>query len=262
MDLATIIGLLGALGLFFWSLYSGSGGELGGFWDVPSMILVVGGAFGITLLSVRLDSFLGTFKVILKAFFVQPQKPGETIKKLVKLAETARREGLLSLQNAVPSLGDPFLVSGIQMVVDGNAADTVKDVLDAELEWLEQRHAEGKAVLEQLGKYAPAMGMIGTLVGLVLMLQNMDDPSKIGPGMAIALLTTMYGAVLANMVFLPLADKLQNKHDQEMMMRSIMQAGIMSLQAGDNPRVLEMKLSVFLAPHDRAAADEPAKAGA
>ncbi len=173
------------------------------------------------------------------------------IQELVKLADVARREGILSLQNTISEMKDTFLQNGLQMVVDGTEGDTVKQVLEFELEAIEQRHQEGKGVLDLFGKYAPAFGMIGTLVGLVVMLKNMDDPSKIGPGMAIALLTTMYGAVLANVICLPLADKLNAKHDEEMLSLEIAKAGIMGLQAGDNPRVLEMKLAVFLSPKQR-----------
>lgn len=256
MDLATVIGLAASLGLFFWSMYSGAGGFAGlsGFWDTPSIIMVVMGGLFVALTGVRMQRFVGLLRTIRHALFTSATDATEVIKKLVKLAETARREGLLALQSAVGSLGDPFLSNGIQMVVDGNSAETIKDMLDAELEWLDQRHSEARGVLELYGKYTPAMGMIGTLVGLVLMLANMDDVSKIGPGMAVALLTTLYGAVIANMICLPLADKLRLRHEQEMYVRSIMQTGILALQAGDNPRVLEMKLQAFLPPAMRAAA--------
>jgi chemotaxis protein MotA len=254
MDIASIIGLIAAMSLFFWSLYSGSSGDLGAFWDTPSAILVFGGTFGIVLMCVRLERFLAVFKVMMQVFLVRKKDPAEVIKQLVKLSETARREGLLALQTAVESLPDPFLQNGIQMVVDGNTAETISEVLDADIDWLSQRHDEGKGVFDLCGKYGPAMGMIGTLVGLVAMLKNMDDPSKLGPSMAIALLTTLYGAIIANVIALPFVDKLTDRHDNEMLVRSIMKAGILGLQAGDNPRVLEMKLAVFLSPGHRAAA--------
>jgi chemotaxis protein MotA len=253
MDLATIIGLLVALCLFGWALVSGVGDDsvVDVFFDTPSVILVVGGSTFITLLSCRLERFLSLAKIVKNAFFLRGTKPHELIGQLVKLSDVARREGILSLQNTVTELRDPFLANGLQMVVDGTDADTIKSVLEMEMDALEQRHSEGKGVLDLMGKYAPAFGMMGTLVGLVLMLKNMDDVSKIGPGMAIALLTTLYGALISNVFCLPLADKLSAKHDEEMLIMDIAKAGILGLQAGDNPRILEMKLAVFLSPKMR-----------
>ena len=252
MDLGTIIGLFAAFGLLMWSLYSGSGGDIfGTFLDPAAFVMVVCGSTFIVLLSCRMDRFLAMAKITMNAFFNRGRPPEVLIRELVKLADVARREGILSLQNTISEMQDTFLQNGLQMVVDGTEGDTVKQVLEFELEAIEQRHQEGKGVLDLFGKYAPAFGMIGTLVGLVVMLKNMDDPSKIGPGMAIALLTTMYGAVMANVICLPLADKLNAKHDEEMLSLEIAKAGIMGLQAGDNPRVLEMKLAVFLSPKQR-----------
>ena len=252
MDLGTIIGLFAAFGLLMWSLYSGSGGDIfGTFLDPAAFVMVVCGSTFIVLLSCRMDRFLAMAKITMNAFFNRGRPPEVLIQELVKLADVARREGILSLQNTISEMKDRFLQNGLQMVVDGTEGDTVKQVLEFELEAIEQRHQEGKGVLDLFGKYAPAFGMIGTLVGLVVMLKNMDDPSKIGPGMAIALLTTMYGAVMANVICLPLADKLNAKHDEEMLSLEIAKAGIMGLQAGDNPRVLEMKLAVFLSPKQR-----------
>ncbi|MCZ6815149.1 MAG: MotA/TolQ/ExbB proton channel family protein [Planctomycetota bacterium] len=252
MDLGTIIGLFAAFGLLMWSLYSGSGGDIfGTFLDPAAFVMVVCGSTFIVLLSCRVDRFLAMAKITMNAFFNRGRPPEVLIQELVKLADVARREGILSLQNTISEMKDTFLQNGLQMVVDGTEGDTVKQVLEFELEAIEKRHEEGKGVLDLFGKYAPAFGMIGTLVGLVVMLKNMDDPSKIGPGMAIALLTTMYGAVMANVICLPLADKLNAKHDEEMLSLEIAKAGIMGLQAGDNPRVLEMKLAVFLSPKQR-----------
>ncbi|MFH1418827.1 MAG: MotA/TolQ/ExbB proton channel family protein [Planctomycetota bacterium] len=261
MDLGTIIGLIAAIGLFAWSMISGSGGEvMDTFFDAPSAILVVGGSAFITLLSCRLDRFLALAKITKNAFFNRSTKPTELITQLVSLSDVARREGILSLQNTIAEMKDPFLSNGLQMVVDGTDAETIKQVLDLEVEALEQRHGEGKGVLDLGGKYAPAFGMMGTLVGLVIMLKNMEDPSKIGAGMAVALLTTLYGAVIANVFCLPLADKLTAKHDEEMLALEIAKAGILGLQAGDNPRILEMKLAVFLSPKQRALLAQAEKA--
>lgn len=252
MDLATVIGLVAAVGLFTWSLVSSSGGDVvGTYFDLPSTIMVIGGSTFVTLLACRMDRFLALARICKIAFFSRSQKTHELIGQFIRLADTARREGVLALQNVIQQLPNPILANGLQMVVDGTDADTIKQVMEMEADAIDQRHAEGKAILDQLAKYAPAMGMIGTLVGLVVMLKNMEDVSKIGPGMAIALLTTLYGAIIANLICLPFADKLSVRHDEEMQNLEIIRAGILGLQAGDNPRLLEMKLSVFLSPKMR-----------
>jgi chemotaxis protein MotA len=246
LDLATTIGTLAALGMFIWALWSGSGGALNTFWDSPSAILVIGGAVFVTLAANLLDRFLALGRILKNAFLAKKVSITHAIKEIVALSETARRDGILSLESAVKDMDDEFLANGIRLVVDGTDADDIEKILTAELEAIDERHAQGKAVLELLGKYAPAFGMIGTLVGLVCMLKNMEDVSKIGPGMAVALLTTLYGAVLANVLFLPMADKLSTRNDQEILLRTVMIKGLLSLQAGDNPRVTQAKLAVYL----------------
>lgn len=252
MDLATLIGFIASVSLFGWALVSGSGGNVSGFWDTPSIVIVIGGGLSTTLLSVRLERFLSFAHILKNAFFMKLQPTELLIKTLVGLAETARREGILALQSQVEQIKDPFLANGLQMIVDGTDAATVQTLLQYEMDAIDMRHSEGKQVIDLLGKYGPAYGMIGTLIGLVIMLQNMDDPKAIGPGMAVAILTTLYGAITANMVCLPLADKLNVRHSHEMMGLTIAQAGILGIQAGDNPRVLEMKLAAFLEPKQRA----------
>ena len=179
----------------------------------------------------------------------------------MRYAEVARRDGILALENVSDEISDPFLVSGIQMAVDGTDPVLVEQMLIGELDALAERHEKGKALLDTLGKYAPAFGMIGTLVGLVIMLQNMDDPSKIGPGMAIALITTLYGSLIANLVALPLSDKLSVRSAEEMLLKSIIIRGIMAIQSGDNPRIVEQKLKTFL-PHRLRKGDTDQKAAA
>lgn len=253
MDLGTILGLVVAFCLLGYTLVVGADGAFADtFVDVPSLVLVFGGGIFVTMASCRLKSFLSFAKIVKNAFFNRSGNPAELIRQIVQLADVARREGILSLQNTIAEIPDPFLANGLQMVVDGTDADTVRQVLDMELEALDLRHSEGKNLPDVLGKYAPAFGMIGTLIGLVVMLKNMDDVSKIGPGMAIALLTTMYGAAIANLFALPMVDKLSAKHEEEMLYLEIGKAGILGLQAGDNPRMLEMKLAVFLSPKLRA----------
>ena len=246
MDLATVIGLLAAGGMLLWALWSGSGGELVVFWDTGSAVLVLGGSLFVVMATQALDKFLSLFSIMKRSVLIKRQSPSHTIEQIVRLGELARREGVLSLENALGDVDDEFLANGIRLVVDGTAAAEIEQILEAELDSMDQRHAQGKGILDLFGKYAPSMGMIGTLIGLVAMLKNMSDPSQIGAGMAIALLTTMYGAILANMVFLPLADKLSYRHEEEMLLRTVMMKGILSLQTGDNPRVTQAKLAVFL----------------
>ena len=257
MDIATIVGLLAAVGMFFWSVWSGSGGKIGAYWDTPSITLVVGGAIFTVLMTQALDKFLSFFSIAKRVFLVKPQSISKTIEKIVELGELARREGVLSLENALGEVEDPFLANGLRLVIDGTAASEIEQILGAELEAMEQRHSQGKGVIDMFGKYAPAFGMIGTLLGLVAMLMNMDDPKKIGPGMAVAILTTLYGAVIANMFCLPMADKLSYRNEEEMLLRTVMVKGILSLQAGDNPRVTLAKLAVYLPIKRRDAIEGP-----
>ncbi len=246
MDIATWIGFLAAFAMFVWSLYTGSGGEIAVYWDTASVILVVGGSIFTVLTTQAMERYFAFFSIVKRSFFTKRLTPGRVIEQIVQLGEQARREGVLSLENRLDQLEDDFLANGLRMVVDGTNAEEIEKILTAELEALDQRHGQGKGILDLFAKYAPAFGMIGTLMGLVAMLLNMDDPKKIGPGMAVAILTTLYGAVIANMICLPLGDKLSYRHDEEMLLRTIMLKGILALQAGDNPRMIQAKLAVYL----------------
>lgn len=251
MDLATLIGQLAAIGMLLWALWVSTGGNLFVYWDMPSAVLVIGGAIFVTMSSVMLGQFLSIFKVIKKTVFAKETPLVDLVKLIVDLGEMARRDGILSLENVAKDIQDPFLANGVRLVVDGTDAADIDSIMNAELEAADARHAKGKQVLDLFAKYAPAFGMIGTLVGLVAMLKNMDDPKKIGPGMAVALLTTLYGAILANMWFLPLADKLNLRNEYELMSQTIIIKGLLALHAGDNPRVIMAKLSVYLPPKER-----------
>lgn len=244
MDIATVIGLVSGCALVLWAILTNS--DLSAFIDPPSFAIVIGGALSVALVSFPLKHFLGIAKVVKNCFFTKARDPKEVIKDLVSYAEVARRDGILALENVTADIKDPFLVSGIQMAVDGSDPDLIENVMVNDLETIEARHAEGKALFDNIGKYAPAFGMIGTLVGLVIMLQNMSDPSKIGPAMAVALLTTLYGALAANLFALPMADKLALRSRQEILLKMIIIKGVMSIQSGDNPRIVEQKLKTFL----------------
>lgn len=259
MDIATIIGLISGISLILWAIVSKT--SLGVFIDVGSMAIVGGGSAAAVLIAFPLKNVLGLAKVLKKTLFAKTPSPISMINDLVRYAEVARRDGILALENVSDEASDPFLVGGIQMAVDGTDPALVEQMLIGELDALAERHEQGKALLDTLGKYAPAFGMIGTLVGLVIMLQAMDDPSKIGPGMAIALLTTLYGSMIANLVALPLSDKLSLRSGEEMLLKSIIVRGIMAIQSGDNPRIVEQKLKTFL-PHRLRSGDAGEKAAA
>ncbi|MFQ5413620.1 MAG: motility protein A [Phycisphaerae bacterium] len=244
MDIATVIGLVVGATLILIAILGKS--DIGAFSDAGSVMIVVGGAASAAMISFPIRNIFGVAKIVKNCFFAKPRDPNELIADMVKFAEVARRDGILSLESLTSEIDDPFIVSGIQMAVDGTDPDLIETILMSDLEAIEQRHADGKALFDNIGKYAPAFGMIGTLIGLVIMLQNMDDPSKIGPAMAVALLTTLYGALLANLMALPLADKLGLRSREELMLKMIVIKGIMAIQSGDNPRIVEQKLKTFL----------------
>lgn len=244
MDFGSIIGLVAGAALVLWSILMAS--DIGPFIDYPSLVMVIGGSICAALMSFPMGNVLAVAKVLKKAFFTKSRDPRELIGELVKFAEVARRDGILALENHTAKINDPFIVSGIQMAVDGTDPSLIEAILMSDIEAIESRHSEGKALLDNIGKFAPAFGMIGTLVGLVIMLKNMSDPSSIGPAMAIALLTTLYGAMTSNMFALPLAEKLGRRSKEEVFLKMIVVKGVMSIQSGDNPRIVEQKLKTFL----------------
>ncbi len=260
MDLATIIGLvLGVLVVLGAVLLGGSPAM---FIDPVSIVVVGIGTIAAVFTAFPLKNIVGLVPVMLKTLDNKFPDVNELIAQLVGFAEIARRDGILSLENHMEDVNDPFIVQGIQMAVDGTDPELIEQIMDADLENLMDRHSVSKKILDAAGRFAPAFGMIGTLIGLVAMLANMEDPSSIGAGMATALLTTLYGAIIANVIFLPLADKLALKSDQEVLVKSVVIRGVMSIQAGDNPRVVEQKLLTFLPPKLRVTAEEAAAAAA
>ena len=247
MDIGTVAGIGITVAALVIAVLWG-GGSIMGLVDVPSIFIVIVGMTGAIVASFPLARVTKVHKVILRAIFDKPQNPIETIQDLVRYAEVARREGILSLENLVEEMKDPFIVRGVKMAVDGTDPELIQQIMDTELEALMDRHAQGKQLLDTIGKYAPAFGMIGTLMGLIAMLSNMDDPSAIGPGMAVALITTLYGALIANVVAGPIADKLAARDGEEVLVKTIIVAGVMAIQSGDNPRVVEAKLRTYLPP--------------
>jgi chemotaxis protein MotA len=212
------------------------------------MMMVFGGAIAVTLVGFPLKQVLNIFGILKKPFFSKPVRPAELIEQIVHLAETARKEGLLALESKSKEIQDPFVMLGIQLSVDGTRSEVVEEIMRNEVAALEGRHREAKKILELMGRCGPAFGMIATLLGLILMLGNLDSPDTIGPSMAVALIGTLYGAVMANLVCIPLGEKLSYLNHEEMLMKQIVIKGILSIQAGDNPRVVRQKLDTFLPP--------------
>ncbi|TWT43190.1 motility protein A [Botrimarina hoheduenensis] len=252
MDIATVVGVVVAIALILASIVVG-GGSFVAFIDAPSMMVVIGGAIAATLISFPLPNFLGIFGVSMKVVFWKLDSVPELIKQIVNLAETARKDGLLALESRVSEVENDFIKLGIQMAIDGTRPEVMEDILRTEIDAVATRHRDGKALLDCMGRFAPAFGMIGTLMGLIIMLGDMSDPSKIGAGMAVALLTTLYGAIASNVVFLPFAEKLGYTNKQELLAMDIVLRGIMAIQAGENPRVIEQKLYTFVPPKARVA---------
>lgn len=247
MDLATIIGILVAFGLVIAAL----GGDGFLFLDFSSLLIVVGGTIGAVLVTHPLESVLGVARIIRKTFMSKADDPAALIAQFVDYATRVRREGILSLEADLKNIPDDFLRKGLQLTVDGLDPQLIQEIMETEISCLEERHLKGAEILLTFGTLAPGMGMIGTIIGLVLMLKRMNDPSTIGPAMAVALLTTFYGAILANLVFNPMAGKLRARSREEVLIRTMILEGIMSISRGENPRILEEKLNSYLPPKER-----------
>jgi chemotaxis protein MotA len=249
MDFATLGGVVLGLVLIFGSILVAS--SLSIFFHIPSIMITFGGTIAATLINYPLTKVLSVFRVAKNVVLFKLPPVDQEIDRMVDYANVARREGLLSLEEKLEELNDPFLHKGIRLIIDGFPQDTVRNILRIELDFMEERHGMGKKILESMGSFAPAFGMIGTLIGLVAMLQTLDDPSQIGGGMATALLTTFYGALLANLIFIPLAGKLDARNREETLMREVMIEGLLSIQAGDRPNLVSEKLKSFVSPDIR-----------
>mgnify|MGYP000701469111 FL=1 len=246
LDLSTIIGILSGIVLVMYAIYNG--GTIRSYIEFNSVLITMGGTLAATFASYPLSK-IGRLKDVLKvALTERPLDASNVIKTIIGLAETARREGLLALEDAASQLDDEFMRKGILLIVDGTDPDLVRNIMETELAFLEERHSEGQGIFETMGSFAPAFGLLGTVVGLINMLTELDNPDSIGAGMAVALVTTFYGSFLANVIFLPLASKLKLRSSEEILLKEVMIEGILSIQAGENPRIIEEKLKAFLAP--------------
>ncbi|WP_026958487.1 MULTISPECIES: flagellar motor protein PomA [Aliagarivorans] len=242
MDLATLIGLLGAFAFVVMAMVMGGG--IGIFIDIPSVLIVFGGSLFVVLMKYNIGQFIGAVKIAVKAFMFKADKPEDLIQRSVEMADSARKGGFLALEEA--EITNSFMQKGIDMLVDGHDADVVRSTLEKDILLTSERHEFGAGIFKALGDVAPAMGMIGTLIGLVAMLSNMDDPKSIGPAMAVALLTTLYGAMLANMVAIPIADKLLLRAGEEKLNRTLILDAVLGIQDGQNPRIIEAMLKNYL----------------
>lgn len=251
MDKSTVGGLVMGSALLLLAIAIAPGSTFSAFIDYPSAAVVIGGAIAAGCIAFPLGSLLTFPKVVRKVFLPKQQPLAPLVSQLVEFSEIARRDGILALESKSEDIEDPFILLGIQMAVDGTDAETIETIMRAEIDAVADRHKTGKSLLDTLGRYAPAFGMIGTLMGLIIMLGNMDNPDAIGPGMAVALITTLYGAIVSNLFCLPFADKLGFYAKREIEVREIVLLGILSIQEGDNPRLLEQKLNIFLPIADR-----------
>ncbi len=249
MDIATLLGAVAGFVLIAAAIFVGGGG--GAFLNVPAVLITVGGTVCATLVHFPLAEVMRIFSVVKRTFAVNIPPAERVIEQMSEFARTARRDGVLALEESMRGLDDDFLAKGLQLLIDGTESDQIRDVMLIELNTLQRRNRVGSTILSFMGDAAPAFGMVGTLIGLVQMLRQLDDPAMIGGGMATALLTTFYGALLANLLFIPLAGKLRMRSKEEEIIRQMMIEGLTGIQAGVNPSVLEDRLTSFLSPTER-----------
>ncbi len=248
MDLGTVIGISFATLVFIIAIILGGAG-FGAYYDLPSVFIVFGGLLGVNLAKWPIPTSMALFKATLKAIFFKPQSYSSTIDQMIGLAEKARRESIFALEKV--EITDPFIKKACNLAADNRPPEVINSILQMDLESMEERHRSILTILGAISEDAPAMGMIGTLVGLVAMLQNLSDPSAIGPGMAVAILTTFYGAMIANIFAVPLQKKLEVRSGEEKKNVVIVITAILGIVAGENPRLIREKLESFLAPSER-----------
>lgn len=251
MDIATVLGIISAFGLVLIAIFVGGGIKL--FVNLPSLMIVVGGTMGATMVNYPLKEVIGVLRVVKNVFFKKVMFGGDIIELFIEFSTKARREGILSLEPDIKKIGEEFIRKGVLLAIDGLEPQSIREILETEITFIQDRHRKGAEIFATMGTFFPALGMVGTLIGLVQMLQGMDDPSTIGPAMAVALLTTFYGAIMANIVCLPMAGKLRTRSGEEVLIKEMIIEGIICLSNGENPRILEQKLHAFLPPRQREA---------
>ncbi len=250
MELGTIVGLIGWLAMIVLSIYT-SGGTIGTYLDLPSASCTIGGSFFALMLQYGIKDSLAVFKIMGRTFKKYSPNVTGLVKQLQDLSEKARREGLLALEEMVEEVDDPFLKNGLKLVVDGTDAEVIRTLMENELNGMNGRHEKWIKMLDAWSKLAPGFGMLGTVLGLIAMMKNLADKSRIGPNMAVALITTFYGAILANALFQPMMGKLAGYDAEETTFREMAIEGVLSIQAGDNPRIMTLRLLSYLDPKTR-----------
>ena len=251
MDNATLIGILAGFLCIGFAVVGAGGGGLALFFNIPSIMITIGGMLSATLIHFSLGQFFGIFSVLKKTILCKLPSDNELIQNMVNYAAINRRDGALALEQHKAVLNDPFQIKGLQMIIDGQDEQAISKQLSVEIEYLQERHQNGKKIMEFMGASAPAFGMIGTLIGLVLMLSNLTSPDQIGGGMATALLTTFYGALLANLLFIPLAGKLGIYSGRETVLREMIIEGLQAIARGENPTEVREKMQAFLSAKNR-----------
>ncbi len=252
MDIATIIGLVGGAAMIVMSVVT-SGGTLGGIFDVPSLAMTVGGSYFAMFIACPLNKILGIFKIMGQTFKVHDFGEKNIIVNMQALSEKARREGILALEDGLDDLEDPFMKMGLRLVVDGTDGNIIRAIMENEMNQIESRHMEWLGVINAWAGYGPGFGMMGTVVGLIGMLNNLEDKSSLGPNMAVALITTLYGSMLANWLIAPFGTKLATLNAHEMNAKEMVIEGVLAIQAGENPRIMAQKLLTYLDPVTRKA---------
>lgn len=247
MDLATILGLLLAWGALLGALFM-EGGKVADLANPSAFVIVAGGTLGATTIAFSLKQMLGLPTVLRNAFFCKDTDLAELITITVEFARKARREGILALEEEARNLDNKFLQMGIQLVVDGTPSEMVREILETEIVSLQERHKVGESIFSTMGGFSPTLGIIGTVMGLIHMLSSLDEPGKMGSAIAAAFVATLYGVAFANLVFLPIGSKLKARTAEEIIAYDMIIEGILSLQAGDNPRMVEAKMMAYLPP--------------
>ena len=252
MDIATIIGLVGGAALIVMSVLT-SGGSLGGIIDIPSVFMTIGGSYAAIFIMAPLSKTIGIFKIIGRCFKIPDFGEKTLISKLMDLSNKARREGILALEDGLDDLDDAFMRNGLRLVVDGTDGNVIRTIMENEMNQCEARHMKWINVINQWAGFAPGFGMMGTVIGLIGMLNNLEDKSSLGPNMAVALITTLYGSMMANWLITPFSTKLANQNAMEMRSKEMIIEGVLAIQAGENPRIMAQKLLTYLDPVTRKA---------
>lgn len=255
MNLGTLLGLIGGTAMIVLAIYA-SGGTLGTYYDLASIFCTVGGSWFALMLQYGIKDAIGIMPLMGRVFQTYSFGGADLVAKLFELADRARREGILSLEEYINDLDDKFLQQGLKLVVDGTDAEIIRAIMETELNQMNDRHAKVLKMFDAWSKLAPGFGMLGTVLGLIAMLKNLEDKSRIGPNMAVALITTFYGAIMANFLFQPMMGKLAGDDAEETKIREMVIEGVLSIQAGDNPRILLVKLASYLPPTEKHAVIE------